>query len=82
MNIEAREPIYIELLVLERNEDDEEDTILQKYNLNFSDLETKMWMTRTFTWAMKNDKIIEMSPLKDISDKYIWSPPGKKEQVN
>lgn len=54
--------IYIRVQVL--NPLENEDEIMQDYQIDFTDQLTKEWLTRLTVYAMLNGKVLELSPIE------------------
>lgn len=64
-------PVYMQVTVFDPEKDDE---VIQEYTANYSDQEIKAWLMRLFVWAMLNNKVIELSPAKEVNTALLFKP--------
>lgn len=73
-------PSYVPTLFSVVEVIDTTDKVERSFLVNYSDHETKVWLTKTLIWCLTNDKMmtVERATPDDIATKRLFTPrPGE-----
>jgi len=80
MNVAAQQnPNFIPTLFSLVEIIDPEEKVEREFLVNYSDHETKLWLTKTLIWCLTNDRMmtVERATEEDIKTRRLFTPREK-----